>query len=270
MIVRRHDARGVLAHYAVIQSDDTYSRIFAVRGGSYNAAHALAPDAREEERKLLLDRLAAADGQRVLDVPAGGGYVADGLRARCRRASIICVEPVAAFAAGIDPHLARVRAPLAELPFADGSFDRVASLAGTHHLDDRNAFFRECRRVLRRGGRFAVADAADGTAVARFLNGPVDRLSATGHDGRFFARGEAAALLASAGFTEVVEESTAYHWTFPSHAVLVQFCRLLFGLVRASDEAVACALHDHFAVTSDGDGRVRLPWSLVYAVGVAG
>ena len=179
---------------------DAYTRIFEVRGGSYNAAHALVPDARDTERALLLERLDLRPGLAVLDVPAGGGYVADGLRARVGDLSLVCVEPAAAFAAGLDRAHRRVRGALERLPFADACFDRVASLAGTHHLESRLAFFRECRRVLRRGGRFAVADAAADTPVARFLNGPVDRFTTTGHDGRFFADGEAQELLARAGF----------------------------------------------------------------------
>ena len=249
---------------------DAYARIFEVRGGSYNAAHALVPGARETERALLLERLDLRPALTVLDVPAGGGYVADGLRARMRDLSIVCVEPAAAFAAGIDRTHRRVRGAVARLPFADGCVDRVASLAGTHHLESRADFFRECRRVLRRGGRFTVADARAGTAVARFLNGPVDRFTTTGHDGRFFADGEAADLLLGAGFTEVREEHLPCAWRFPDHDTMVRYCGLLFGLVRASKREVADALSDHFAIETDSQGRTSLPWSLVYASGVAG
>lgn len=248
---------------------DAYTRTFEVRGGSYNAAHALVPDARETERALLLERLDLQRGLRVLDAPGGGGYVADGLRARVGDLSIVCMEPAAAFAAGIDRAHRRIRGALARLPFADARFDRVASLAGTHHLESRLAFFRECRRVLRHGGRLAVADAAAGTPVARFLNGPVHRFTTTGHDGRFFADGEAADLLGRAGFTDVREEHLSCAWRFPDHDALVRYCRLLFGLVRASEREVDDALRDHFAIATDADGRVCLPWSLVYASGVA-
>jgi len=249
---------------------DAYTRIFEARGGSYNAAHALVPEAREIERSLLLDRVDPRPGLRVLDVPAGGGYVADGLRLRRPDLSVVCVEPAAAFAAGIDAGHARVRGALQRLPFGDACFDRVASLAGTHHLEDRLAFFRECRRVLRPGGRFAVADAAADTPVARFLNGPVDRFTTTGHDGRFFAAGEAADLLVRSGFASAAEEHVPYVWTFPDRHTMVRYCRLLFGLVRAREAEVDEALHAHFAITEDTDGRARLPWSLVYATGVAG
>ena len=249
---------------------DAYRRIFELRGGSYNAAHALAPDARETERALLLDRLDLRPGMRVLDVPAGGGWVADGLRARRAGGSTVCLEPAGAFAAGIEPIHPRVRGALVQLPFAAACFDRVASLAGTHHLEDRLAFFRECRRVLSPGGRLVVADAAADSPVARFLNGPVDRFTATGHVGTFFEAGEATALLTRTGFVEAREEHLPYAWTFPDRRTLVRFCALLFGLVRATEDDVGAALDAHFAIVEDADGRALLPWSLVYASAAAG
>lgn len=246
-------------------SGDDYRRTFELRGGSYNAAHALAPAARESERALLLDRLDLRPGLRILDVPAGGGWVADGLRACTSGVTTVCLEPAAAFAAGIDATHARVRGALVALPFAGASFDRVASLAGTHHLEDRLAFFRECRRVLRPGGRFVVADAAAASPAARFLNGPVDRFTSTGHHGRFFAAGEATDLLLRAGFVDAREEHVPFAWTFADRGTLVRFCALLFGLVRATEDDVAAALDAQFAIAEDADGRASLPWSLVYA-----
>lgn len=251
-----------------VTQSDGYARIFEKRGGSYNAAHALAPAARERERALLLERLDLAPGVRVLDVPAGGGYVADGLRAIEPRAHVLCVEPAAQFAAGIRSDFWRARARVDQLPLAAGSIDRVASLAGMHHLDDRAAFLAECRRVLRRGGSLALADAAQSTAVAAFLDGPVDHFSETGHAGRYFARGEAAALLAAAGFSSVREEHLSYCWSFPDLDTLVRFCRTIFGLVRADLASVESALRAHFDLQVDASGA-RLPWSLTYASGVA-
>jgi ubiquinone/menaquinone biosynthesis C-methylase UbiE len=58
-------------------------------------------------------------------------------------------------AKGSGAHLAR---GLAEaLPWCDATFDRVICINALHHFRDRDAFFRECRRVLRpRGGLLNV------------------------------------------------------------------------------------------------------------------
>jgi ubiquinone/menaquinone biosynthesis C-methylase UbiE len=62
-----------------------------------------------------------------------------------------------------------------ETELADGSVDRVLALESAFHFPSREAFFAEARRVLRPGGRLAIADIC---AVARPSRRLFDRLNA--------------------------------------------------------------------------------------------
>lgn len=248
-------------------ASDEYRRTFDVRGASYNAATRRAPEARARERAIVIELLAVAPEHVVCDVPAGGGYLAEGLRAHLRHpAQVVCLEPSPAFAAALDGAFTVHVAPVDAWPLPAASVDRVGSLAGVHHLDDAAAMLGEARRALRPGGRIAVGDVRADTAPARFLDGAVHRYSVTGHRGRWLGDGELAALLERAGFVDVVEEHRRCDWMFASEAQLVAFCRELFGMVRATPAEVATAIDAAFDVGCN-DGRVVLPWSLTFAAG---
>ncbi len=244
----------------------SYESIFEARGGSYNAASRLCPDARSRERRLLIERLAPRVGQRICDAPAGGGYLADGLARYTPAGDLLCVEPSIPFVDGVDRRFPRVVSTLSSLAIASGCVDRFASLAGLHHLESKSALLDEAHRVLAPGGRIALADVLDETPPAVFLNGPVDRLSRTGHQGVFLAEGEAGALLESAGFSDIEETYEEYTWSFASLELLVRFCRLLFGMVKGDEAVVHAELERHLDIEVGEDGA-HLSWSLVYASG---
>ncbi|HET7307190.1 MAG TPA: methyltransferase domain-containing protein [Gammaproteobacteria bacterium] len=247
---------------------DDYIKTFEARGDHYNEAARIHPRARDLERRILIDLLQIEPQHLICDAPAGGGYLADGLRPLVRRTDqIICVEPSATFAAGIDPvYIAHV-APLNRLPLPDAAADRVGSLAGLHHLADKSSFVHEAHRILKPGGQIAFADVLDGTSAARFLNGAVDRYTTTGHHGLFLHADECRALLGAAGFQSIRVVHRRYCWNFNSEEQMVRYCQSLFGMVRASYEEVRAALVESFDIRHDPD-KVRLPWSLVYAAGV--
>ena len=244
-----------------------YENTFNARGDLYNAAARRCPDARMTERKILVDLLDLEEGVRICDIPAGGGYLADGLVREPNGRDVICVEPAPAFAFGMSSSLRRVIAPMALAPFREGSFDRLGSLAGLHHIDDRIPVFSEFYRLLAPGGKVAVADVGADTNAARFLNGPVDRWSETGHRGKFFAEGDLSRMLGAAGFRKTEESLKEYSWSFSSWKELVSYCRLLFGMVRATNDDVDRELQEVFDL-QPSDGSARLPWSLVYATGI--
>jgi SAM-dependent methyltransferase len=251
-----------------VSSLSDYKRIFEQRGHLYNRAVQKQPLARAVERRLLLERARLEPGLRVLDAPAGGGYVASGIHEQFADAlTVICVEPSARFASDIDARFERLVCTLERMSLPDGSFDRVLSLSGLHHLPDKAPFVHEAARLLKPGGLLVAADVLCDTQVAHFLNGPVDRLSETGHDGRFLAPGELTELFRNAGLTPLSEELCRYAWSFPDEPTLVAYCKELFGLTRAEDHEIQSELRRYLEIAVT-DGRADLHWCLEYGVAV--
>lgn len=243
-----------------------YEEIFEARGHLYNEAGSRCPQARERERAALLDLLAPAAGEVICDAPAGGGYVADGIRARMGDAvRVICVEPAKRFASAINPAFEIRHDAMDALTLGDASLDAVASLAGLHHFADKMPVFREWGRVVRSGGRVAVADVQADTDVAGFLNTFVNEWTPGGHDGIFLKPGELSESLGAAGFEPVVEELREVPWEFPDEPTMAMFCRTLFGLTKATVEQVHLGMKDYLQVEKTASG-VRFLWRLRYAL----
>jgi ubiquinone/menaquinone biosynthesis C-methylase UbiE len=98
-------------------------------------------------------------GDRVLDVACGPGLVASRVNAvasaECRLTGIDVNEAMLNLARripGIDWHLGSV----AQMPFADASFDVVLCQQGLQYFPDRPAAMREMARVLAPGGRISL------------------------------------------------------------------------------------------------------------------
>ena len=100
-----------------------------------------------DDLDLVVEWCEPGEGVTVLDVATGGGHVARRLReAGC---SVVTVDP----APGMQ---ADVLSPAEHLPFADDSFDAVASRLAAHHFADVLGALKEMARVAR--GRVVICD----------------------------------------------------------------------------------------------------------------
>lgn len=241
---------------------ESYAEIFQRRGEAYHQAMRLFPEARREEFRALLTRARPACDEVMLDIPSGGGYMPYYIEESMPR--LIFMETAEAFyrhcPAGfrMERHLGDLEA----LPLEDGSVDVAVSLAGSHHLPDFEAVWREIHRVLRPGGRFILADVRSGNQIDEFLNGFVNQYNSDGHEGRFIDE-ERLAELTRAGFAIEKVEDVAYPWHFGNRDEMTHFVKLLFGLDKADSPTILGGVERILGIAEKAD-CVEMNWALCF------
>ena len=120
----------------------------------------------ELQERILFETQLAPE-QRVLDLGCGTGTLLVSLAAAEPKAQLFGIDGDPKALAIARSKIAQAGADIAlqegfsyELPYADGSFDRVLSALVFHHLSrsDKLRSLAEIRRVLAPGGRFVLVD----------------------------------------------------------------------------------------------------------------
>ena len=141
-----------------IVTDETDSAAIAA-AEAYEALHV--PALFAQWSAAMLDAAGAAIGDRVLDVACGTGVLARAAAGRAGAAAAVAGADIdrgmLAVAARLAPQIDWRRADSVALPFADGDFDVVLCQFGLMFFPDRAAAIAEMLRVLKPGGRLAVA-----------------------------------------------------------------------------------------------------------------
>jgi SAM-dependent methyltransferase len=172
-----------------------------------------------------------AEGATALDVASGGGHVARRLREA--GFEVVTVDPSPGMRADV---IARAE----YLPFADASFDTVATRIAPHHFEDIGAAMRELARVARRVVLVADIRYSDEQGEA------AERLRDPTHV-RSYSEGEWRALFARADLAvEAVE------------AIDVEI-DLEAWLARAGCEGAAAERVRELLAPRIRDGRLQMP-----------
>jgi SAM-dependent methyltransferase len=244
---------------------DTYAEIFSHRADGYNRAMATWPRARDLEFASVIEPLHASS-LTIFDMPAGGGYLHSYIPANRQ---YVAVEPVIHFfdRCPNGGNARRISSAIEQVPSADGAADAIVSLAGLHHVRNLALAFREFRRLLRPNGLLIIADIAEGTPPASFLNTYVDDNSQLGHEG-WFLNEQTAGTIEEANFKIEADEIIAVPWTFPDQIDAAAYCAGLFGIEGPSMCDIAVALADIVGMLVNEQG-VHVKWMLRRIVGRA-
>lgn len=129
---------------------DKYERWFATPVGRL---------VKRYESELLLELLAPLPGENILDVGCGIGIFTEDILRRGARATGVDVslpmlsKAITRFRAA---NFTGLCADMRDLPFADGSFDKVYAMTVIEFADDAGRVVAELDRVARKGGRVVV------------------------------------------------------------------------------------------------------------------
>ena len=130
--------------------------------------------------KVLLDQIDDSDLGRVAELCCGQGEAFKLIGDRVGQGVGVDVS-LAMLRAATQVHasskLTFLQADATRLPLADGMFDSVFMLGGIHHVNDRDALFREVARLLKPGGRFYFREPLSDFWLWRLLRSVIYRLS---------------------------------------------------------------------------------------------
>lgn len=235
-----------------------YEEIFGTRGRSYHEAMHQFPHARKQEFQTAIEYLKKERGSTILDIPAGGAYLKKHLPPDI---TYLAYDFSGEFEEG---HASVGTCKESKIDLNSQSVDEIISLAALHHVVARREFFTEMNRILKRGGRFLIADVVAGSRVDPFLNAFLNVWNSMGHVGQFIMRGEDVRLLSSCGFKVDFEERT-FDWTFSNQVEALQFFRKLFYLdLNPSDEKLLNELVK--LGVRDRGNQLYVKWSLGFLI----
>ncbi len=215
---------------------------------------------------VFADAAEIVHGQTALDVGCGPGALTGALVDRLGVQAVSAFDPsgpfVAACAArypGVDVRSGRAE----EIPFRDGQFDAALAQLVLHFASDPEVVAAEMRRVVHPGGTVAACVwAFDGgmEMLRRFWDAALSIDAAAPDEARtmrFGRAGEIAALLDTAGLTDITETTLGVHSTYRDFDEL--WSSLLAGIGPAGSYCVSLSDERRAALRSELFQRLDSP-----------
>lgn len=131
-------------------------------------------------RRRALERAGLAPGMKLLDLATGTGVVARPAAEITKDArAVIGMDASYGMLRSGKTQNPKVQSPAETLPIRDASFDRISIGFALRHFADLDVVFRECRRVLKPGGRLLILEitAPESRLARAFLGAYMGRLA---------------------------------------------------------------------------------------------
>ena len=238
----------------------------------------------------LLDALDARPGERILDLASGTGEPALSLARQLRgQAEILGVDSAEGMVRVARSKVAREglqgigfqTMPAEQLDFPDNHFDRILCRFGVMLFQNPLAGVKEMYRVLRPGGRFAIAVWSSPETMPTLywsyeafkdrlhddLHPPLAKVTSLGHPGRL------AELLSAGGFSDYVIDPRRFDYQFDSfedYWNTVEASDILRQQYDALPSAEHAAVRDEIGRLARDfvhDGRLTIPHEYLLASG---
>ncbi len=212
----------------------------------------------------LGDIVGARPGARVLDLGCGGGHVAFRLAplvgqviAYDLSADMLQAVTAEAKQRGLG-NIVTQRGLAERLPFADGSFDGVASRYSAHHWRDLPACLAEARRVLRADGFAVFMDVvAPSTALGDTYLQTVEMLRDPSHV-RDYSIAEWRQAALAAGFQPGAVTPRRLRLEFGTWVQRMRTAAINVQAIRSLQAVMADEVVQHFAIEADGSFTVDI------------
>jgi ubiquinone/menaquinone biosynthesis C-methylase UbiE len=246
------------------QSQAASAAQFDRQSDRYGKSHILA-----DTQDVAASLAGVVPGGRALDVATGGGHAALALARRGWQVTAGDIAP------RMLAHARRLAAeagfaietrlfPAEAMPFADGTFDLVASRVAPHHFSSPERFLAEAARVLKPGGHFLLIDGSvpDDEPDAEIWLHQVEKWRDPSH-GRFLSRAAWERLVVSAGFSLVRSQLAPrkqpdLEWYFETAATSAENRAKVLAAVHSAPPGVRAALR-----LGEEDGKIVWWWPML-------
>lgn len=237
---------------------DTYKDIFNKRANSYHEVMTKYPDARDKEFANLIQYYKINKDDKIADMPSGGCY----LKKYLDKNTIFFLDPAQEFLHNCSGADNTMHTSLENTPFKDSFFDKIYSLAGSHHIDNKKNLYKEVYRVLKKDAHFIYGDVLQNSKEDTFLNVFVNKYNSSGHTG-IFLNNQTKTQLADIGFKIEHSKYIDLTWNFKTIGEMIDFIKKLFGLDLATDEIILQGI-DTLLGYKQTNNKVLLNWGLFY------